>query len=67
MEGLDLDIVAGRGLEGTLLLEGDWKGCWIWTLLMEGTLDPDVVAGRGFEGTLDPDIVDGRVVGSGRC
>ena len=24
------DVVAGRGLEGTLLLEGDWKGrcCW---------------------------------------
>ena len=47
-------------------LDGDWKGRWIWTLLLEGTLDPDVVAGRvgrdvgrQLEG-LDPIVVDGR-------
>ena len=27
---------------------------------MKGTLDPDVVAGRGLEGTLDPNVVAGR-------
>ena len=32
-------------------MEGDWKIRWIRTLLLEGTLDPDVVAGRGLERT----------------
>ena len=81
LEGtLDPDVVAGRGLEETLLLEGDWKG-WIQTLLMEG-LDPNVVDGRVrrdvdwkgrwirtllMEGTLELDVVDGRDVNWKGC
>ena len=48
LEGLDPEDVVGRDVD------------WIWslltdglegTLLMEGTLDPDAVAGKGLEGT----------------
>ena len=54
----------------TLLLEGTSSIGRERTLLLEGTLDSDVVAGRdvvnwkGWEGT---DVVEGRDVGFGRC
>ena len=48
LEGLDLDVVDRRDYSWKRWkgrqLEGEWKG-WIRTLLMEGTLDPDIVAG----------------------
>ena len=67
LEGLDLDDADGmdvnwKGWIGTLLMEGASIGRvgrdvdWIRTLLLEGTLDPDVVDGRV-----------GSDVGSGRC
>ena len=60
--------------EGLVGRNVNWKVRWIQTLLLEGTLDPDVVAGRGLEAAsigrgskgLDPDVVAGRI-GSGRC
>ena len=65
LEGMDLNTIAGKGSKRIcwkrviqmLLLDGDWNG-WIWTLLLEGNDDPDVVARWRLEG--DPDAVVGR-------
>ena len=56
LEGLDPYVVDGRIESGHCCwkgwirhqLEGDWKGL-IRALLLEGTMDPDVVAGRDVD------------------